>query len=199
MHASRIDSTSSSMPGEAFPSRLAFRDRKSIDLTCSNMTNPVTPSPAEMATSNGYLRGVLVIGHAMHRPVCRLNSIVADDESRPAPALLVTGLRVERQSDQLSLPWDIVRHLPHLTADWTAPATFLSLVALRNTANEITQIVPAPHTPHGSHNEGALVHGHIHGIADINSNIGEQGLAQPKSLAVPPFLVPHTNVCTILE
>ena len=50
IHASRIDSTSSSTPTGAFPSRFALRVRKSIDLTCSTITNPVTPSPAGMAT-----------------------------------------------------------------------------------------------------------------------------------------------------
>ncbi len=43
MQASRMDKTSSSTFREALPMSLIFRARKSMDLTCSTMTNPVRP------------------------------------------------------------------------------------------------------------------------------------------------------------
>ena len=50
MHASNIDSTSASNSSEARPMRLVLRARKSIDLTCSTITNPATSDSFETDT-----------------------------------------------------------------------------------------------------------------------------------------------------
>jgi len=69
--------------------RRAARDRKSIDLTCSTMMNPVSRLSVGTGTWKGKSRWVFVTGQTMARPVPRLNRSLLTDKNRASPPLLV--------------------------------------------------------------------------------------------------------------
>jgi hypothetical protein len=77
---------------------------------------------------------------------------------------------------------EVVADLPNLSADRRAPGEFFWFVLLRDTADKCPQVVPAPHAPKRCDDEGALVHGHVHRIPDVDVGVGQQILTQSKPL-----------------
>ena len=61
---------------------------------------------------------------------------IADNEGRPAAFLLVAGLRIEGNGDEVAFSWNVVTHLPRLTADRIAPSDFPFRVAFGDSCNE---------------------------------------------------------------
>ncbi len=54
---------------------------------------------------------------------------IAHDQSRTTSLLLMAGVRVEGNGDEIPLPRRVRFHLPGLSADRFAPIRFLGLVA----------------------------------------------------------------------
>src|SRR5450759_658656 len=119
------------------------------------------------------------MGQAMHRPVCLFNRSLLPTR---------TGPRVEGDGDEVSLPREARRHLPDLPADRGPPVELLRSVALGNAPDELLEIDPAPDSEHRRHDESAVAHSHVHCVADVDLDIGEQLLAEAKALTVAPLL-----------
>src|SRR5437867_2970113 len=117
-------------------------------------------------------------GHA--EPGVSVEQIVADHQGGTTPALLV--------SNEVSLPGDIVGHLPDLASARGPPVQFVRSVPLGNTSSELTQIVPTPHPSTRGHDERAPVRGHLYLVPDRDTGVGQQIFAQPEPLTVPPLL-----------
>jgi len=54
-------------------------------------------------------------------------------------------LRVEGENEKVSLPRDVLRHLPNLPTNGGTPVDFLWLVVLGDASHELTQVVPTSH------------------------------------------------------
>ena len=91
-----------------------------------------------------------------------VEKILTDHEGRPTPSLFVALLRVEREGDELALPWHVCCHLPHLSAD-----------VPRNTANEFPKVVPATHTANGCHREVSRTNSHLDLISHVDVGVGQ--------------------------
>src|SRR5687768_10189769 len=87
-------------------------------------------------------------------------------------------------------------HLPDLAAGRDSPVELSGPVAFRHTPNEIAQVEPAPHAPHGRHDQGALVHSDVHRVTHVDVRILEQCLADAQPLAVAPLLDPGDHAAS---
>ena len=114
MHASRIERTSSSTAAGALPIRLTRRARKSIDLSCSAMMNPVTgDSPP---TGTWKREAAVGVRHRADEGQARalVEKRIAHDQGGPPAPLLVARLGIEADDHQIAF-------LGHVAASSTRP------------------------------------------------------------------------------
>jgi hypothetical protein len=110
-----------------------------------------------------------------------VEEVVAHHKRGTTPALLVAGLRIEAQGDEVSLSGDVPRHLPHLATDRLSPLELARLVMLGDTLHELTQVVPTTDR-HRRHDELTVADGYLDSIADVDLDLGKQ-FVQTQALA----------------
>lgn len=120
-----------------------------------------------------------------------VEEVVANDKGRTTAALFVTRVWVESYGDKVPFPWDVLNHLPHLSADGVAPIEFLRLMVFWYALDKLAKVKPAPNAADRGDNETPIPHGNVHFVPDGDVRVREQFLAQAKPLAIAPFLNPR--------
>src|SRR6266404_1783634 len=120
------------------------------------------------------------------QPRMSVEQVVADNQRRPSPLLLVACLRIKREGDEVTLLWNVPRHLPVLLTDGPSEVNLFSFVALRNSRNELSKIEFG--RCHLLNENLAVVNDDLHLVPDCYMSEVENVLGQPHTLTVPPLL-----------